>query len=105
MANEIEQWLGKIDLAPQRLKGFAEPLSVYRVEGKSHGEDRFEALRGHRLTPLVGRDHELGLLLDRFERAQEGEGQVVLLGGEPGIGKSRIVHTLRGRLTITCTRR
>ena len=87
-----------VDLAPQRLKGFAEPLSAYRVEGKSRGEDRFEALRGHRLTPLVGRDHELGLLLDRFERAQEGEGQVVLLGGEPGIGKSRIVHTLRGRL-------
>ena len=87
-----------VDLAPQRLKGFAEPLGAYRVEGKSRGEDRFEALRGHRLTPLVGRDHELGLLLDRFERAQEGEGQVVLLGGEPGIGKSRIVHTLRGRL-------
>jgi predicted ATPase len=87
-----------VDLAPQRLKGFAEPLNAYRVEGKSHGEDRFEALRGHRLTPLVGREQELGVLLDRFERAQEGEGQVVLLGGEPGIGKSRIVHALRGRL-------
>jgi class 3 adenylate cyclase/predicted ATPase len=87
-----------VDLAPQRLKGFAEPLGAYRVKGKSRGEDRFEALRGHRLTPLVGREHELELLLDRFERAQEGEGQVVLLGGEPGIGKSRIVHALRGRL-------
>jgi predicted ATPase/class 3 adenylate cyclase len=87
-----------VDLAPRRLKGFAEPLSAYRVEGKSHGEDRFEALRGHRLTPLVGREHELGVLVDRFERAREGEGQVVLLGGEPGIGKSRIVHALRGRL-------
>jgi class 3 adenylate cyclase/predicted ATPase len=87
-----------VDFAPQQLKGFAEPLSAYRVEGKSHGEDRFEALRGHRLTPLVGREHELGVLLDRFERAQKGEGQVVLLGGEPGIGKSRIVHALRARL-------
>ena len=45
-----------VDLAPQRLKGFAEPLIAYRVEGKSLGEDRFEALRGHRLTPLVGRE-------------------------------------------------
>ena len=88
-----------VNLAPQRLKGFAEPLSAYRVEGKSHREDRFEALRGHRLTPLVGREQELDVLLDRFERAREGEGQVVLLGGEPGIGKSRIVHALRGRLT------
>jgi predicted ATPase len=87
-----------VDLAPQRLKGFAEPLSAYRVIGKSHGDDRFEALRGHRLTPLVGREQELGVLLDRFERAREGEGQVVLLAGEPGIGKSRILHALRGHL-------
>ena len=87
-----------VNLAPQRLKGFAELLSAYRVVGKSHGEDRFEALRGHRLTPLVGREHELGVLLDRFERAREGEGQVVLLAGEPGIGKSRILHALRTHL-------
>ncbi len=89
-----------VDLAPQWLKGFAKPLSASRVIGigKSRGEDRFEALRGHRLTPLVGREHELELLLDRFERARGGEGQVILLGGEPGIGKSRVVHALRGRL-------
>ena len=87
-----------VDLAPRRLKGFSMPLSAYRVVGKSHGEDRFEALRGHRLTPLVGREHELGVLLDRFERAREGEGQVVLLAGEPGIGKSRILHALRTHL-------
>ena len=87
-----------VDLAPQRLKGFAQPLSAYRVEGESLGEDRFEALRGHRLTPIVGREHELGVLLDRFTCAREGEGQVVLLGGEPGIGKSRVVHALRGHL-------
>ncbi|MBV8091589.1 MAG: AAA family ATPase, partial [Alphaproteobacteria bacterium] len=87
-----------VDLPPQRLKGFAEPLSAYRVLAKSRGEDRFEALRGHRLTPLVGREYELGLLIDSFERACQGEGQVVLLTGEPGIGKSRILHALRGRL-------
>ena len=86
------------DLGPQCLKGFAEPLTAWRVEGESRAEGRFEALRGERLTPLVGREHELGLLLDRFERAKEGEGQVVLLSGEPGIGKSRIVRALRERL-------
>ena len=50
------------------------------------------------LTPLVGRDLELGLLMDRWARAQDGEGQVVLLSGEPGIGKSRILSALREKL-------
>ena len=50
------------------------------------------------MTPLIGRDQELALLLDRWERAKEGEGQVVLLSGEPGIGKSRLVRGLRERL-------
>ena len=53
-------------------------------------ESRFEALHGQHLTPLVGREHELGLLLDRWRQARDGEGQVVLLAGEPGIGKSRL---------------
>jgi predicted ATPase/class 3 adenylate cyclase len=87
-----------VDLAPQQLKGFAEPVSAYRVVSESHGEDRFEALRGHYLTPLVGREQELGVLLDRFARAREGEGQAILLAGEPGIGKSRVVHALRDNL-------
>ena len=50
------------------------------------------------LTPLVGREHELGLLLDRWERAKEGEGQVVLLSGEPEVGKSRLIRALCERL-------
>jgi class 3 adenylate cyclase/predicted ATPase len=82
------------DLGPQRLKGFAAPLAAWRVEGTGRAEGRFEALHGQHLTPLVGREHELGLLLDRFEQAREGEGQVVLLAGEPGIGKSRLAHAL-----------
>jgi class 3 adenylate cyclase len=83
------------DLGPRRLKGFAEPLPAWRVEGEGHAEGRFEALHGERLTPLVGREEELALLLERWERAKEGEGQVVLLASEPGIGKSRLVRALR----------
>jgi class 3 adenylate cyclase/predicted ATPase len=86
------------DLGPQRLKGFAEPLSAWRVEGEGRAEGRFEALHGERLTPLVGREHELGILLERWAWAKDGEGQVVLLSGEPGIGKSRVVRALRERL-------
>jgi class 3 adenylate cyclase/predicted ATPase len=80
------------------LKGLPGPVPAYRVLGEGEIEDRFEALHGANLAPLVGRAHELGLLLDRWERARDGEGQVVLLAGEPGIGKSRLVSTLRERL-------
>ena len=86
------------DLGPQRLKGFGEPLAAWRVEGESHVEGRFDALHGERLTPLVGREHELGILLERWAWAKHGDGQVVLLAGEPGIGKSRLIRALRERL-------
>ena len=86
------------DLGPQRLKGFAEPLAAWRVEGEGRAEGRFEALHGEHLTPLVGREHELGILLERWAWAKDGDGQVVLLSGEPGIGKSRVIRTLRERL-------
>ena len=86
------------DLGPLRLKGFAEPLPAWRVEGEGRAEGRFEALHGERLTPLVGREHELGILLERWAWAKDGDGQVVLLAGEPGIGKSRLIRALRERL-------
>ena len=86
------------DLGPQRLKGFAEPLTAWRVEGEACAEGRFEARQTAGLTPLVGREEEIALLLRRWERARDGEGQVVLLSGEPGIGKSRIVREVREHL-------
>ena len=86
--------LGKVPI-----KGFGDPVPVWQVTGASAVDSRFEALHGTNLTPLVGREPEIALLLERWERAKEGEGQVVLLSGEPGIGKSRIVQELRGRLS------
>ncbi|MBI3756512.1 MAG: AAA family ATPase [Deltaproteobacteria bacterium] len=88
------------DLGPQTLKGFSIPLSVYQVKRESTTQSRFEAAVSKGLTPLVGREEELGLLRRRWEQAKTGEGQVVLLSGEPGIGKSRLVQTLKEHVMV-----
>jgi class 3 adenylate cyclase/tetratricopeptide (TPR) repeat protein len=86
------------DLGAQPLAGFGEPLRAWRVVGESGLLSRFEALRAASLTPLVGREEEIDLLLRRWRRAASGEGQAVLISGEPGIGKSRLTAALRDRL-------
>jgi class 3 adenylate cyclase/predicted ATPase len=83
------------ELGPHTLKGTPVPVSLYRVVQESQAQSRFEVAVRTGLTPLVGREEELELLRRRWERAQAGEGQVVLLTGEPGIGKSRLVQTIK----------
>jgi predicted ATPase/class 3 adenylate cyclase len=82
------------DLSPLTLKGISTPLSVYQVVGESQAQSRFDAVVRKGLTPLVGREEELGLLRRRWDQAKTGNGQAVLLSGEPGIGKSRLVQAL-----------
>src|SRR5438067_2688514 len=81
------------DLGPQQLAGFAEPQRAWRVLGESGAVSRFEALRSGE-TPLVGREEEVDLLTRRWQQAKSGEGRVVLMSGEPGIGKSRLTAAL-----------
>ena len=85
------------DLGPQALAGFAEPQPAWRVIGESGMLSRFEALRSGE-TPLVGRDEEVELLLRRWQQAKSGEGRVVLISGEAGIGKSRLTAALSERI-------
>ena len=80
------------------MKGIAGPVPAWQVLRPSGVESRFEALHGSALAPLVGRDEEIDLLMRRWARAKTGDGQVVLISGEPGIGKSRIVAALAERL-------
>jgi len=86
------------DLGGHELKGVAEPVRAWRALRVSDAASRFEASHGEQLTPLVGREQEIGLLLDHLQLACESGGQVVLLSGQSGIGKSRILNELRRRL-------
>jgi len=84
------------DLGVKDLKGIAKPVHAWAVLRASSMEGRFEALHASGLTALVGREEETELLLRRWSRAKSGEGQVVLLSGEAGIGKSRLMTVLLG---------
>jgi class 3 adenylate cyclase/tetratricopeptide (TPR) repeat protein len=87
------------DLGSHEVKGIAEPVAAWAVEGVSASESRFEAVRAASLTDLIGRENEIDLLLERQRRAWKGEGQIVLISGEPGIGKSRLAAALAERIT------
>jgi class 3 adenylate cyclase len=86
------------DLGAVEVKGIAGPVPAWQVLRPSVVASRFEALRGSALTRLVGREEEIDLLLRRWARAKAGDGQVVLVSGEPGIGKSRITAAFAERL-------
>jgi class 3 adenylate cyclase/tetratricopeptide (TPR) repeat protein len=86
------------DLGTVELKGLPVAVPAWRVLGEGLLESRFEALRGNPMMPLIGREAELERLLRRWRQAAAGEGQVILLAGEPGIGKSRLLAELEARL-------
>ena len=80
------------------LKGIAEPVAAFQVLDQGRAQSRSEALESVRLSPLVGRQGELALMLGRWEQAREGAGQAVLVSAEPGVGKTRLIHEIRERL-------
>jgi class 3 adenylate cyclase len=88
------------ELGAVEVKGFAAPVPAWQVLRPSTIASRFEALHGSALAPLIGRDEEIDLLLRRWARAKAGDGQVVLISGEPGIGKSRITAELEQRVRV-----
>jgi predicted ATPase len=90
----VEGYFVCASMGPQMLKGIAEPIEVYRVLGENAVHSRFELATRGGLIRLVGREEEIALLRKRWEQTKEGQGQVVLLSGEPGIGKSRLVQEL-----------
>src|SRR5271165_1347424 len=92
---------GVFELKPlgvQTLKGFHAPVPAWTVSREVENLSRFEASRSQGMTPFVGREHEVALLLDRWRDACEGEGQVALVSGEAGIGKSRILAALSEKI-------
>ena len=86
------------DLGPQMMRGVSTPISAYRVFRESDVRSRFEVTVTRGLTPLVAREEEVRVLLQRWEQVKEGMGQVVLVSGEAGIGKSRLVQELKERV-------
>ncbi len=83
------------NLGERRIKGVARPVELFHIQRISESRSVVETAAGTGLSPLSGRDLEVSLLKERWEQAQEGLGQVVLLSGEPGLGKSRLVYTLK----------
>ncbi|MCB9077735.1 MAG: AAA family ATPase [Anaerolineaceae bacterium] len=97
----VEGFFACRPLGFQSLKGITRPLEIYRVLRQSRARNRLDAAKAAMtgLTPLVGREEEMRLLSARWEQAKEGKGQVLLLSGEAGIGKSRLIRVFREQLT------
>lgn len=91
----VEEYFDMQPIGQQRLRGVADSILTYAVSGAKASSNRVELLDPGNLTPLVGRDTELSILKDRWEHADEGLGQVVLLIGDAGLGKSRLVRELK----------
>jgi tetratricopeptide (TPR) repeat protein len=108
IANETQGLIDGVfdctDRGMNTYKGFSKPLRSWAVHAERPSESRFEARRGHQLSALVGRDSELSLLLDRWEQVRDGDGQVVVLCGEAGIGKSRLTQALREQVAAQAQR-
>src|SRR5262249_31081313 len=82
-------------LGEHSIRGVSQPLNIYRVLGASGVHSRLEVAQTRGLTPLVGRESEVTLLQERWQQAKSGQGQVVLLTGDAGIGKSRLIQVLK----------
>ena len=91
----IQGYFACQDLGAQTLRGVGEPITVYRVLSESAAQNRFDIVSAHGLTPLVGREQEVGILLERWVQVKAGHGQAVLLTGDAGVGKSRLVQVLK----------
>src|SRR5262249_37847998 len=91
----IQGYFACQDLGAQTLRGVADPITVYQILRESGATSRLDIVQPRGLTPLVGRESEVTLLLERWEQVKSGQGQVVLLTGDAGIGKSRLVQMLK----------
>jgi class 3 adenylate cyclase/tetratricopeptide (TPR) repeat protein len=94
----VEGYVRSEALGPVQVKGRSEPVSVFKVTGRRRGRTRLEVSAERGLTPLIGRERELGLLRDCLERVKAGRGQVVGIVGEAGVGKSRLLYEFRKSL-------
>ena len=84
-----------VSLGRQKIRSVTNPVELFRIEHIAAAGSPIDAVTPAELSPLTGRDQEIGLLMNRWEQAREGMGQVVQLSGEPGLGKSRLVHTMK----------